>query len=146
MQSEASAVDAYLGSLPARRREAISKVRKVVLANLPEGFEEGMIFGMLGYYVPLSRFAETHNGRPLSYVALASQERHMSLYLMGVYADPEVEAWFHERVAADGKELDMGKSCVRFRAVDDLALDVIGEAVARFSVDEFIELYERAGA
>lgn len=143
MRSDATTVKEYLESLPEDRREAIVSVREVILANLPEGYEESMVFGMLGYVVPLARYAETENQRPLSYAALASQERFLSLYLMGIYADPAAEVWFRERVAAAGRDLDMSKSCVRFRSLDDLALDVVGEAVARFSVDEFIALYER---
>jgi hypothetical protein len=132
----------YLQGLPDDRREAIEAVRAVILEHLPEGYEEQMQYGMLSYSVPLERFPDTYNGQPLSLAALASQKRHMSLYLMGVYG--EGGAWFRERWAATGKKLDMGKSCVRFRRLDDVALDVVGEAIARTPVEDLIAAHERA--
>ncbi len=128
---EHTSVDAYLASLAPDRREALEAVREVVLANLPDGFEEGMAYGMIGWYVPLSRFPDTYNGQPLGLAALASQKHYLSLYLNTVYGDPETERWFRDRWASTGKRLDMGKSCVRFRRLEDLPLDVIGETIAR---------------
>jgi uncharacterized protein DUF1801 len=144
MQSDAQSVEAYLAELPEDRRVAAEAVRAVILANLPAGFEEGMQYGMIGYYVPLERYPVTYNGQPLGVAALASQKRHLSLYLMGIYGDDGKATWFRERWAQTGKKLDMGKSCVRFRRLDDLALDVVGEAIARTSVDDFIAGYERS--
>lgn len=144
VSSKATTVDAYLASLPADRRAAIAAVREVILGHLPPGYEEGMQHGMIGYAIPLSRYPDTYNGQPLVIAALASQKQHMSLYLMGVYGDPEIEAWFTERYRASGKKLDMGKSCVRFKKLDDLPLDLIGEVIARVSVDEHIAAAERA--
>src|SRR5688572_32714889 len=95
MRSDAPTVDAYLAELPAERREPIAAVRSVILEHLPDGFEEGMQYGMIGYYVPLERFPDTDNGEPLSVAALASQMRHMALYMMGVYGADD--AWFRER-------------------------------------------------
>jgi hypothetical protein len=95
-----------------------------------------------GYQVPLERFPDTYNGQPLAVAALASQKNHMALYLMGVYGEDDV--WFRERWAATGKRLDMGKSCVRFRRLEDVPLDVIGEAIARNSVDDMVVAHERA--
>ena len=142
MRSDAPTVDAYLAELPAERREPIAAVRSVILEHLPDGFEEGMQYGMIGYYVPLERFPDTYNGEPLSVAALASQKRHMALYMMGVYgADDE---WFRERWEATGHKLNMGKSCVTFRRLDDVPLDVVGEAIARTSVDDLIAAHERA--
>jgi hypothetical protein len=112
-----------------------------VRANLPAGFEEGMAYGMIGWYVPLETFADTYNGQPLGLAALASQKNHMSLYLNNVYGDPATEAWFRARWAATGKKLDMGKSCVRFRRLDDLPLDVIGETIARTTLDRYVDRY-----
>jgi|SRR5919109_4778115 hypothetical protein len=132
----------YLASLPSNRREPISKLRDVIRANLPAGFKEGMQFGMIGYYVPLERFPDTYNGQPLGLAAIANMKNHMSLYLNAVYGDPETERWFRERYAATGKRLDMRKSCVRFRRIEDLPLDVIGDTTARVSVDEFVNRYE----
>ncbi len=143
MQSGADSVQAYLAELADDRREIVEAVRSVVLENLPAGFEEGMQYGMIGYYVPLERHPVTYNGQPLGVAALASQKRHLSLYLMGIHGDDGESSWFRERWAEAGKKLAMGKSCVRFRRLDDLALDVVGEAIARTSVDDFIDAYER---
>ena len=144
MQSGADSVQAYLAELPDDRREIVEAVRSVVLENLPAGFEEGMQYGMIGYYVPLERYPVTYNGQPLGIAALASQKRHLSLYLMGIYGDDGESSWFRGRWAETGKKLDMGKSCVRFRRLDDLALDVVGEAIARTSVEDFIGVYEHS--
>lgn len=140
--SDAQTVTEYLASLPDDRRAAVEAVRDVVRANLPAGYEEGMQFGMISWYVPLERFPDTYNGQPLGLAALASQKRHLSLYLNSVYGDPETERWFRSRYADSGKRLDMGKSCVRFREVDDLALDVIGETIARADLDGFLQRYQ----
>jgi uncharacterized protein YdhG (YjbR/CyaY superfamily) len=140
--SDAATPEEMIAALPPDRREAIAAVRDVIRANLPAGYEEGMQFGMIGYYVPLERFPDTYNGQPLGLAALASQTNHMSLYLNTVYGDPETERWFRDRYAASGKKLDMGKSCVRFRKLDDLPLDLIGETIARTPVDRYVERYE----
>ena len=142
MQSDAKTVAEYLSNLDDVRREAISAVRGVILDNLPDGYEEAMQFGMITYVVPLSVLVDTYNGQPLMYVALASQKRHMSLYLTNVYADESVEQWFRERYRAAGKKLDMGKSCVRFRKLDDLPLELVGEVVARTPIADFVEIYK----
>ena len=142
MQSDAKTVAEYLSNLDEVRREAISVVRGVILDNLPDGYEEAMQFGMITYVVPLSVLADTYNGQPLMYVALASQKRHMSLYLTNVYGDESVEQWFRERYLAAGKKLDMGKSCVRFRKLDDLPLELVGEVVARTPIADFVEIYK----
>jgi hypothetical protein len=136
--------DEYVASLPPERRSAVQTVRDVVRRNLPDGFEEGMEFGMIAWYVPLERFPDTYNGRPLGLASLASQKNYMSLYLNNVYGDPKTEAWFRERYEASGKKLNMGKSCVRFRSVDELPLDVIGETISRVHVDDFLAHYEEA--
>jgi len=141
-KSAASTVDEYLAELPADRRDAIQTVRKVILANLPAGYEETMLFGMISYVSPLATYGPTYNKQPLMYASLANQKNYMSVYLMNVYADAEAERWFNEAYRATGKRLDMGKSCVRFRSLDDLPVDVIGDAIARTPVAAFIELYE----
>ena len=140
--SEPRTPEEYLGALPPERRAALSTVRDVVRKNLSRGYEEGMLFGMIAYYVPLERFPDTYNGRPLGLAALASQKRHMSLYLTNVYGDPQTERWFRERWAATGKRLDMGKSCVRFRSLEDLPLELIGETIARTPLDDLVARYE----
>ncbi len=145
MLSKATTVREYLASLPEDRREAIERVRKVILDNLPEGFEEGMQYGMIGYYIPHSIYPAGYHcdpKQPLPYASLASQKNYMSVYLMCIYGNPKREKWFRTEWAKTGKKLDMGKSCVRFRKVEDLALDVLGRAIAAVSVEEVIEFYE----
>jgi hypothetical protein len=142
--STARTPEEYLDSLPEDRRAAVAAVRRVVLENLPDGFEEGMQYGMIGYYIPLERFPGTYNGQPLGLAALANQKQHMALYLNNVYGDRTTESRFRERWAATGKKLDMGKSCVRFRRLEDLPLDVIGRTIAEESVEGYLERYAAA--
>jgi uncharacterized protein YdhG (YjbR/CyaY superfamily) len=144
VKSQARTVEEYLEALLPERREPLSAVRGVILANLPEGFEEGMNWGMISYEIPLSRYPKTYNKQPLMMAALASQKNFMALYLTGVYGDPETGAWFRERYAASGKKLDMGKSCIRFRRLEDLPLELVGEVIRRCTVEAFIERYERS--
>ena len=142
--SKAQTVDEYIAELPEDRRAAVKAVRNVVRENLPDGFQEGMQSGMIGWYIPLERFPDTYNGQPLGLAALASQKNYMSLYLNTVYGDPQTERWFKDRYAASGKALSMGKSCVRFKRLEDLPLDVIGETIARTDVDGYLETYQEA--
>ncbi len=141
---DSGTVDAYLSELPDDRRAAIAAVRAVILEHLPPGFEEGMQYGMIGWSLPLSVFPNTYNGQPLTIIGLAAQKNYLSLYLMGVYGDEDSR--FREQWQATGKKLDMGKSCVRFRRLDDVPLEVVGEAIARTSVEELIAAHERAHA
>ena len=115
MQSDATTVEAYLSELEPDRKQSVSAVRDVILENLPDGYEEVMQYGMISYVVPISVLADTYNGQPLMYAALASQKRHISLYLTNVYGDEGSAEWFRKRYAESGKKLNMGKSCVRFR-------------------------------
>ena len=142
--STAATVEEYLSEQEPERREAMESMRRLILDNLPPGFEEIMQFGMIGYVVPLERYPDTYNKQALQAVALASQKNYMSIYLMNVYGDQETQQWFEEEYRASGKKLNMGKACVRFKRPEDLPLDLIGQAVARTSVDGFIEVYERA--
>ena len=142
MKSNASTVGEYLDELSPARRTAVSAVREVVLSNLPDGYAEMMDFGMIAYVVPLERFPNTYNGHPLSYAAISSEKNYVSVHLMNIYADPDSTQWFAERYKATGKRLDMGKSCVRFRKLDDLPLALIGEAVARTPMEEWIRYYK----
>ena len=141
-QSKARTVEEYLAELPPDRREAIAAVREVIQDHLPEGYEETMQYGMISYVIPLAKYPVTYNKQPLGLASLASQKSYMSLYLMNVYGDKDTEQWFVERYRASGKKLDMGKSCVRFKRLEDLPLDLIGEAIARTPPSEFIERYE----
>ena len=141
-QSTAATVDEYLAELPPDRRGTIAAVREVILRHLPSGYEEAMQYCMIGYVIPLKRYPVTYNKQPLAYAALASQKNYMSLYLMNIYGDKETEQWFTGQYKDRGKKLDMGKSCVRFKKLEDLPLDLIAQAIARTSVDDFIERYE----
>ena len=141
MQSKATTVEQYLAELPEDRRKALEAVRKVVLKNLDKDYEEGIQYGMIGYYVP-------HRVYPADTIAtlssrcpfanLASQKNHMALYMMCIYGDSDHAKWFQEAWAKTGKKLDMGKSCVRFKKVEDLAFDVIGEAIKRVPAKKYI--------
>ena len=136
----------YIASLPPDRRAAVQEVREVVRRNLPPGFEEGMQFGMIAWYVPLERFPKTYNGQAASIVCLASQKGYMSLYLMGVYTSPERRRRFEQAFRKAGKKLDMGKSCVRFKRVEDLPLNVIGDTIASISMDDYLTIIRKAEA
>ncbi len=142
VQSKAATVEEYLEELPEERRAVVSAVRDVVLANLPEGYEETMRWGMISYEIPLSRYPVTYNGQPLAFAAIAAQKRHYALYLMSCYQQSEDEAFLRREFETAGKKLDMGKSCVRFGKLEDLPLDVIGEIVARTPPETMIETYE----
>jgi hypothetical protein len=144
VKSDATTVKEYLDSLPEERRKAISAVRREIRRRLPTGYQEGMQYGMIGYYVPLRRFPETYNGQPLGFAALASQKNYMAVYLNNIYADPKLQRWFEQQYRATGKRLDMGKSCVRFKRLDDLPVELIGEAISKTPVDDFIAQYEDA--
>jgi hypothetical protein len=147
MQSKAQTVTDYLAELPDDRRAAIEAVRKVIRKNLPKGYEEGMQYGMIGYYVPHTLYPPGYHcdpKQPLPFAGLASQKNHMAVYLTCVYGDEKAEASFRKAWAKTGKKLDMGKSCIRFKKVDDLALDVLGDAIARVPPADYIKRYERA--
>ncbi len=144
VRSNATNVTDYLEELDDERRSDILTVRKVIKKNLPKGYEEGMLYGMIGYYIPLERFPDTYNKQPLFIAAIASQKNYNSVYLHNVYGDPKVTRWFSERYAKSGKKLDMGQSCVRFKKANDLALDLIGEAISMTSPEEMIALHDAA--
>ena len=146
VKSAATTVEEYFAELSPERRDALSTVRDVVLRNLPDGYEEVMDFGMISYVVPLSAYPKTYNGHPLMYAALADQKNHMGLYLMCLYTHYQDMGWFEERYKASGKKLDMGKSCVRFKRLDDLPLDVVGEVIAQTPMARYISFYEEARA
>jgi hypothetical protein len=147
MQSKAATVKEYLAELPDDRRKALEAVRKVVRKNLDKAYVEGMQYGMVGYYVPHKVYPPGYHcdpKQPLPFAGMASQKNHMSLYLFCVYNNPELLAWFQKAVAKSGKKLDMGKSCIRFKKLEDLPLEVIGEAVRRVPVKDFVAHYEKA--
>lgn len=145
MQSKAKTVAQYLGSLTSDQREVIAAVRTVILANLDAGFEEGMQYGMLGYAVPHRLYPAGYHCDPkqqLPFAALAAQKNYFALHLMSLYMNPEETKWFTDAWKAAGKKLDMGKACVRFKKLDDLALDVVGQAIRRMPTNRWIEIYE----
>ena len=136
----------YIAALAPERAEQISGLRELVLRHLPDGYVELMDFGMICYVIPMETYPETYNGHPLMYAAIASQKRHMSLYLMNVYGDDDTQRQFAEGFAAAGKKLDMGKACVRFKKLQDLPLELIAETVARTPAAEYIASYEASRA
>lgn len=143
MKSSAKSVEEYLAELPDDRREDLEDVREVILANLPDGIVETMNWGMISYEVPLERHADTYNGEPLMFAALASQKNHMAVYLSSIYGDPDLSGWFRAEYEATGKRMDIGKSCVRFRSLENLPLDLLGEAIGKVSIDDFISMHDR---
>lgn len=141
MTSKAKTVEEYLRALPENRRDAINAVRKVILASLPKGYAECMQYGMIGYVVPHSLYPAGYHckpSEPLTYASLGSQKNHMALYLMCAYGDSKTNEWFRKAYEASGKKLDMGKACVRFKKLEDLPLDVIGQVIARTPVEKYI--------
>jgi hypothetical protein len=145
MQSKAATVAEYLAELPADRRSEVEQVRRVILKNLDKEYEEGMQYGMIGYYVPHRLYPPGYHcdpRQPLPFACLASQKNYLSLYLMPVYEAGGDQDWFRTAWAKTGKKLDMGKSCIRFKRADDLALDVIAEAIRRTPARRWIEYYE----
>jgi hypothetical protein len=152
MQSKAATVEQYLAQLPEDRRAAVSAVRDVIRKNLDKDYQETIQYGMIGYSVPHSVFPAGYHcdpRQPLPFAGLASQKNHMSLYMMGLYigsADGESDTadtrWFKEAWARSGKKLDMGKACVRFKKLEDVPLEVIGEAIRRIPARTYIARYE----
>lgn len=138
MRSDINNVEEYLAGLPDDRQEAVRAVRRVILENLPEGYQEIMNWGMIAYEVPLKVCPDTYNGKPLMYAALASQKRHMAVYLTGIYMDEGTRKWFEAEYRETGKRMDMGKSCVRFRTLDQLPLPLVGKAIGLLDVDDFV--------
>ncbi len=139
MKSNAKTVEEYLLEIPSDRQEAIATVRSLILRNLPEGFVEVMNWGMITYEIPLEIYPDTYNKKPLMYVALASQKNHMAIYLCGLYCFAEVKEKFLLGYEKSGKKLNMGASCIRFKKLDDLCLEAIGEAIASVSLKSFVE-------
>jgi hypothetical protein len=145
MPDKPTTVAQYLKALPPDRREALKAVRKVILDNLDDGYAEGIQYGMIGYFVPHSVYPPGYHcdaSQPLPYVSIASQKSHMAIYLFCIYTSEDEQRWFREAWTKTGKKLDMGKSCVRFKKIDDVALDVIGKAIKRTPAKKFIAHYE----
>lgn len=140
--SAATSVAQYLRALPADRRRELEAVRAVIRANLPSGYIESMDYGMISYAIPLARFPDTYNGKALCYAGLAAQKNHNALYLMCSYMVPAQDRALRDGAAREGKKLDMGKSCLRFKRAEDLPLRAIGTVVASTPVTRLIALHE----
>jgi hypothetical protein len=136
----------YIASLPADRAKTIATVRAVVNEHIPPGYEECLVWGTIGWTIPLSRYPDTYNKQPICYVALSSQKNYCSLYLFGAYtygSASQLEA-LKTAFKAAGKKLGMGKSCVHFKSPDDLPLEAIGKLIAEISSEKWIEIYEQS--
>ena len=144
VSSRATTVADYLAQLPAERRREIEIVRDAVNSALPAGYREEISYGMIGWVVPLDDYPETYNGQPLGYAGLAAQKNYNSLYLTCIYASEERTNRLRAAWQEAGKKLDMGKSCIRFRRADDLALDHVKREVASTTPAQFIAIYEAA--
>ena len=148
MQSKATTVEQYLAELPEDRKAAMLKLRNAIKENLPQGFEEVISYGMLGYVVPHSIYPSGYHCNPklpLPFINLASQKNFIALYHMGIYANKNLESWFVSEYPKHVKtKLDMGKSCIRFKKMDDIPFDFIGELAAKVSVEDWISNYEKA--
>ena len=148
MQYDANTVDGYIAALPEDRQAPIEKLRNVILSNLPEGYEEQIAYGMIGYVVPLSKYPKGYHvkeGEPLPFLSLASQKNYIALYHMGLYVDPAVEAWFAKEYADRvPTKLDMGKSCIRLKNPAHIPYDLIGELCQKITVEQYLHTYETA--
>jgi len=146
MQSKATTVEQYLKELPADRLDAMNKLRKEILKNLPKGFKEEMSYGNIGYVVPHSIYPGGYHcdpKLPLPLMGIASQKNSINFYHMGIYADPKLMKWFTDAHAkASPKKADMGKSCIRYKNPDDIPYKLYGELVSKISVDDWIKMYE----
>lgn len=148
MQSKATSVQEYVDALPEDRKQAITMLRKVIVQNIPKGFEEVMSYGMIGYVVPHSLYPKGYHCNPklpLPFVNIASQKNFIAVYHMGVYADKDLLTWFVNEYPKDGKtKLDMGKSCIRFKNLEQIPFQLIGELASKVTVERWIAICESA--
>lgn len=148
MTSNATTVEEYIASVPEERRPFIENIRKVIIENLPEGFEEGMSYGMIGYYVPHSIYPNGYHCNPklpLPFMTFASQKNSINFYHMALYMDKGLYDWFVAEYPTYSKQkLDMGKSCVRFKKLEEIPLELLGKLVKKVSVADWIAQYEKA--
>ena len=145
MNSQAESVDAYLAELAPDRRECLSRVRECILKNLDSDYEEGMAYGMISYHVPHSVFPDGYHCNPempLPFISLGAAKNHFSLSIMGVYASEDIREKFVAEWIASGKKLDMGKACIRFKDLDGIPLDVVGNAIQNLPAQKWIALYQ----
>ncbi|SFZ90535.1 protein of unknown function (DU1801) [Flaviramulus basaltis] len=148
MQYKATSPEDYISQVPEERQDALKRLRKVINDNLPKGFEEGIIYGMIGYYVPHSIYPDGYHCNPtdpLPFMSFASQKNSINLYHSGIYSKKEIHDWFVAEYPKHCKaKLDMGKSCVRFKKIDQIPFELIGELTRKMSVQEWINIYESA--
>ena len=146
MQYKATTPEDYISQVPTERQEALKKLRKIIKENLPDGFQEGIGYGMIGYSVPHSIYPAGYHCTPelpLPFMSFASQKNSINLYHMGLYSKPELYNWFtSEFPKYSNRKLDMGKSCIRFKKVEDIPFELIGELCSKMSVKEWIKIYE----
>jgi len=146
MQYEATSPEDYIDQVPEERQDTLKKLRKVIKDNLPKGFEEGMIYKMIGYYVPHSVYPDGYHcdpKTPLPFMSFASQKNSVNLYHSGIYANPELHEWFvNEYPKHCKRKLDMGKSCIRFKKMDEIPFELIGELTKKMTCDAWINIYE----
>tara|TARA_R110002049_G_scaffold112299_3_gene261731 strand:- start:3399 stop:3854 length:456 start_codon:yes stop_codon:yes gene_type:complete len=147
MQSKAATAEQYIKELPEDRKQAISNLRDIFLKNLPQGFQEQMSYGMLGYVVPHSLYPDGYHcdpKLPLPFINLASQKKNIAIYHSGIYADPTLLDWFTTEYSKhSSRKLDMGKSCIRFKKMDDIPYELIRELAAKMTPQEWITIYEK---
>lgn len=148
MQSTATTIDAYLEEIPKERKDTFTKLRKTILENIPNGFIEQMSYGMIGYVVPHSIYPDGYHCNPklpLPFLNIASQKNFIALYHMGIYAKPELLNWFvDEYTKQSTQKLDMGKSCIRFKKIDQIPFELIATLIQKMSVQEWIICYKSA--
>ncbi|GAB4159427.1 MAG: DUF1801 domain-containing protein [Winogradskyella sp.] len=148
MQYDATSLEDYINQVPIERQETLKKLRKVIKDNLPVGFEEGIQYKMIGYYVPHSVYPDGYHcdpKTPLPFMSFASQKNSINLYHMGIYAKKELLDWFvNEYPKHCKRKLDMGKSCIRFKNMDEIPFKLIGELTQKMSSKEWIDIYESA--
>jgi hypothetical protein len=147
MTSDATTADEYINSLPADRKEPISRLRQTILKNLPKGFKEEVGSGMLNYVVPHEIYPNGYHcnpKQPLPFIGLAAQKNFIALYHMGMYVMPDVLKWFEEEYPKhSSSKLDMGKSCIRFKKPEQITFKLIGELMQKITVDDWIKTYEK---
>lgn len=147
MQSTAKTPQEYINSLPEERKQAVEKLREVILKNLPKGFSEVMNYGMLGYVVPHSLYPDGYHcdpKLPLPFLSIASQKNFIAVYHMGIYSSEKLLAWFTEEYPKHSKtKLDMSKSCMRFKKLDQIPYNFIGKLAAKITVQDWIKIYEK---
>lgn len=147
MQYQANSPEDYISQAPEARQEALKKLRETIKTNLPKGFEEGIQYGMIGYYVPHSMYPDGYHcspKEPLPFMSFASQKSSINLYHSGIYAVPEIHDWFVSEYPKHCKrKLDMGKSCIRFKKPEEIPFELIAELSQKMTVEDWVQVYEQ---